>query len=220
MAEQRERVFNAPGAVIGLIVMLIVGFLVQGHFGAQSMADAWGFAPVDLSSGRSVTLLTAMLLHGGWQHLLGNCAFALAFATPVARRLGDDGRGALAFFGFFIICGLIGNLGYWAVDPSGAVPEIGASGAIAGMMGAASRLIGQSNGDLSPFLSRTVIAMAASWLLINVVFGLVFIGWLPGSGGAPIAWQVHVAGYAAGLLLFAPLLSLIGRRRFDHGIEN
>jgi membrane associated rhomboid family serine protease len=220
MSEQRERVFNAPAAVVALVAILVAAFLAQAHFGVQAMADVWGFAPSDLSRGRYVTLLTAMLLHGGWLHLLGNCVFALAFATPVARRLGEDGRGVLAFFGLYLLCGLIGNLGYWAVNPGGAVPEIGASGAIAGMMGAASRLIGQPPGELAPYRSRTVIAMAASWVVANVVFGLIFIGWAPGSGGAPIAWQVHLAGYAAGLLLFGPLLSVMGRRQIDHGIEN
>ena len=220
MTEKRERAINAPWSVLALIGALVVAFLIQARFGVQAVADSWGFAPVDLAQGRPITLFTSMFLHGGWLHLASNGVFALAFATPVARRLGEDARGVGAFFVFYLLCGIVGSLGYWAVDPGGSVPVIGASGAVAGMMGAASRLIGQSAGQLAPFRSRMVISMAVSWVLVNVIFGLIFIGWAPGSGGAPIAWQVHLAGYAAGLLLFAPTLSLIGRRTVDHGIEN
>jgi membrane associated rhomboid family serine protease len=220
MSEQRERVFNAPAPVVALIGVLIAAFLVESYAGVDRMVTAWGFAPHDLAEGRYATLFTAIILHGSWLHLAGNGAFALAFATPVARRLGEDARGALAFFGFFLVCGVVGGLGYWAFDPSGNVPEIGASGAVAGMMGAASRLLGQPPGELAPFRSRTVIVMAASWVAVNLIFGLVFIGLTPGAGGAPIAWQTHLAGYAVGLVLFGPLLSLIGRRIADHGIEN
>jgi len=220
MTEQRERVFNAPAAVVALIGLLIVAFLVQSYVGVDRMVADWGFAPHDLADGRYATLFTAIILHGGWLHLAANGAFALAFATPVARRLGEDARGVLAFFGFFLVCGVIGGLGYWAGDPGGVAPEIGASGAVAGMMGAASRLLGQPHGELAPFRSRSVIGMAVGWVIANVIFGLVFVGLAPGSGGAPIAWQTHLAGYAAGLVLFAPLLSLIGRRHVDHGIEN
>jgi len=65
-----------------------------------------------------------------------------------------------------------------------------------------------------------VIGMAVAWLVINLLYGLLLVGWAPGAGGAPISWQVHLAGYAAGLFLIAPALSLIGRLKLDHGIEN
>ena len=57
-------------------------------------------------------------------------------------------------------------------------------------------------------------------LPILALIALLLVGWMPGAGGAPIAWQVHLVGYAAGLFLISPALSLIGRARVDHGIEN
>jgi membrane associated rhomboid family serine protease len=119
----------------------------------------------------------------------------------------------------FLACGILGNLGYALLNFGSEMPAVGASGAVAGMMGAASRLMGRP-GDLAPFRSRIVIGMALTWLLVNLVYGLVLVGWMPGSGGAPIAWQVHLAGYAAGLFLLSPALALIGRLKLDHGIEN
>ena len=78
---------------------------------------------------------------------------------------------------------------------------VGASGAISGLMGATSRLIDR-RGALASFRSRTVIGMAAAWGFINLLMALRWID--VGSGGAPIAWEAHLFGYAAGLLLIAP----------------
>jgi len=223
MTEQRVRAINAPWPVLALIAVLIGAFAAQSFVGAGRVADSLGFAPRDLLDGRVDTLVLSIFLHGGWAHVLTNAAFALAFATPVSWRMGEDAKGAIAFFVFFLACGLLGNLGYALISYGGDVPAVGASGAVAGMMGAASRLMGRQGGlpgDLAPFRSRIVIGMAASWLVVNLIFGLILVGWAPGTGGAPIAWQVHLAGYAAGLFLISPALALIGRLKLDHGIEN
>lgn len=219
MTEQRVRAINAPWPVLTLIAVLIGAFAAQTFVGVDKVADSLGFAPRDLLDGRVDTLVISIFLHGGWAHVLTNAAFALAFATPVSWRMGEDAKGAAAFFVFFLACGILANLGYALVCFGGEVPAVGASGAVAGMMGAASRLMGRP-GDLAPFRSRVVIGMAASWLAVNLVFGLLLVGWAPGAGGAPIAWQVHLSGYAAGLFLISPALALIGRLKLDHGIEN
>ncbi len=219
MTEQRERAINAPWPVLALIAILIGAFVLQTFVGVNQTADSLGFAPEDLLTGRFDTLVISIFLHGGWPHVLSNAAFALAFCTPVSRRMGEDPKGAAAFFIFFLACGILGNVGYALLSFGRENPSIGASGAVAGMMGAASRLMGRP-GDLAPFRSRIVIGMAVAWLAINLLYGLLLVGWAPGAGGAPISWQVHLAGYAAGLFLIAPALSLIGRLKFDHGIEN
>jgi membrane associated rhomboid family serine protease len=220
MSEQRVRAINAPWPVLALIAVLIGAFFAQTLVGVDKVADSLGFAPADLLAGRVDTLIISIFLHGGWAHVLTNAAFALAFATPVSWRMGEDAKGAAAFFVFFLACGILANLGYGLLAFGGEVPAVGASGAVAGMMGAASRLMGRPGGDLAPFRSRAVIGMALAWILVNLVFGLLLVGWAPGTGGAPIAWQVHLAGYAAGLFLISPALSLIGRLNPDHGIEN
>jgi membrane associated rhomboid family serine protease len=221
MTEQRVRAINAPWPVLALIAVLIGAFAVQWLVGVDKVADALGFAPRDLADGQVDTLVLSIFLHGGWAHVLSNSAFALAFATPVAWRMGEDARGAAAFFIFFLACGILGNLGYALFSFGHENPVVGASGAVAGMMGAASRLMGPGRpGALAPFRSRIVIGMALAWVLVNLVFGVILVGWAPGAGGAPIAWQVHLVGYAAGLFLISPALALIGRLKLDHGIEN
>ncbi|MBV9510519.1 MAG: rhomboid family intramembrane serine protease [Caulobacteraceae bacterium] len=220
MSEQRVQAVNAPWPVVALVLVLLGGFALQSALGADAVAQLWGFAPRDLATGRWLTPVSAIFLHGGWLHVLANTAFALAFATPVARRLGDGLKGAAAFFGFYLICGVAANLGYAALNPQSGNVVIGASGAVAGMMGAASRLIGRSDGRLAPLFSQPVIAMAGGWIAVNLVFGFLAPAWSPGSGGAPIAWQVHLLGYAIGLLLFAPLLRMLGRQGDDHAMGN
>ena len=156
----------------------------------------------------------ALFLHGGWPHALINSAFILAFGAPVARRLGLDGPGALAFFGFYLVCGALASLGFAAAHPGSEAVLVGASGAASGLMAAASRLMTRGPG-LAPFNSPPVVSMAVSWLGINLVIALLahlgLASLNPGTGGAPVAWEAHLAGYAAGLVLFGPLLRVIRR---------
>jgi membrane associated rhomboid family serine protease len=207
--QQRERLINAPWPAITLVVILVACFLVESAFGIDAVAGVLGFAPRDLTRGDWQPLVTSIFLHGGWMHLLGNAAFALAFATPVARRMGEDASGAVVFFLFFLACGVLANLGYAALDPRDTAPLVGASGAIAGLMGAASRLMIPGR-RLAPFTSTPVIGMAASWILVNVLIAFSLVA-APGAGHAIVAWQAHLAGYAAGLLLIAPALKVLGR---------
>ena len=209
MDQQRERLINAPWPAITLVAILFVCFLLESAFGVDAVAARLGFAPQDLAHGTWQPLVTSLFLHGGWLHLLSNSAFALAFATPVVRRMGLDASGAVIFFIFFLACGVLSNLGFAALDPRDTAPLVGASGAIAGLMGATSRLLVPGR-RLAPFASAPVIGMAASWISVNLV--IAFLPWAaPGAGHAIVAWQAHLAGYAAGLLLIAPALRLLGR---------
>lgn len=213
MESQRERLINAPWQALTLVAILLACFLVQSALGVDAVSAALGFAPAELRRGIWQPLFTSLFLHGGWLHLLGNSAFGLAFATPVARRMGEDAAGGVVFFLFFLICGVLANLGFAAMDPNDLAPLVGASGAIAGLMGAASRLMVPGR-RLAPFSSPPVVGMAASWLGVNLL--IAFLPWAtpgmtPGGGHAIVAWQAHLAGYVAGLFLIAPVLRLLGR---------
>ena len=143
MNPQRERLINAPWPAVALVgAMLSSAFSLQSvAVGVDTPAARLGFAPRDLALGVWQPLFTSLFLHGGWIHLLGNSAFALAFATPVARRMGLDPSGGVVFVLFYLACGVLSNLGFAALDPRDTAPLVGASGAIAGLMGAASRLM-------------------------------------------------------------------------------
>lgn len=186
-----------------------VAGLILGSYGLQLLwlgdvnqaSDRFGLIAPDLGHGRWFTLITSLFIHGGWAHAGMNAAGALAFGAPVARILGKHGRWSLSYFGFFLTCGLLSGLGYALFNLHSPAAVIGASGAVSGLFGGASRLIEHRPG-LSPFASRTVAAFGAAWVVINLVFGL--IGFAPGLGAVQIAWQAHLIGYLAGLLLIGP----------------
>ena len=206
----REPIFQAPWPAVALVLFILVCFGAQLAFGLGPVADAMGFSPAGLAKGRWPTLITAIFVHGGWAHVLGNSAFILAFGTPVSRRMGTGAAGALAFFGFFLACGVLGNLVFFAIHPRSIDVAVGASGAGSALMAAASRLLVRGP-SLAPFASLPVVAMAFFFLVVNLLVAI--LGWAPGAGDAKIAWEVHLGGYAAGLVLFAPALALLGRLR-------
>ena len=148
-----------------------------------------------------------MFLHGSWPHVLMNSVAIVAFGPPAARLMGTGPRGAAAFFAFYLLCGALAGLGFLAADPHDVNPVVGASGAVSGLLGAASRLI-EGHGQIGPIFGRTVLGMAAAWAIVNVVLGV--SGLTPGAMGMPVAWQAHLAGYAAGVLLIGPFARLAG----------
>jgi membrane associated rhomboid family serine protease len=211
---EREPLFRVPWPVLALLAVILAAFAMQSYIGVDAVATGLGFSGATLAQGRLAPLFVSLFLHGGWAHALVNSAFILAFGTPVARRCGLDAAGAAAFFGFYMACGVLSNLGYAAVHPTGEAVVVGASGAASGLMAAASRLMTRGP-ELAPLASQPVISMAGAWLAVNLVLalasGMGLGGLAPGSGGAPVAWEAHLAGYAAGLMLFGPMLRLIRR---------
>ena len=211
MNEIKEPPLRGPWPVWALAAIILASYPVQTWLlgGVDIAADRFGLVAADLAKGRWFTLVTSLFIHGGWMHAGMNAAGALAFGAPVARLLGPRGWGSLSFALFYLVCGVFAGLGYAALNPHSAEAVVGASGVVSGLFGAASRLIEHRPG-LSPFRSRTVVGFAAAWLVTNVALGL--IGIAPGIGAVQIAWQAHVAGYAAGLILIGPWSRLFGVR--------
>ena len=203
----REPMFNAPWTIVALSVSLIGLYALQSFLMTQAQLEALALTPAALAAGRWQTLLTSLFLHGSWAHVLMNSVAIIAFGPPTARLFRTDLRGAAVFFGFYLACGVIAGLGFVVADLKDVSPVVGASGAVSGLLGAASRLI-QGHGRIGPIFGSTVIGMAAAWAIVNVVLGV--SGLTPGAEGIPVAWQAHLAGYAAGLLLIGPFARLAG----------
>ena len=203
----REPIFNAPWPVIALVALIVGGYALQSRLAPDEFVVAYAFSPAALLQGRWWTLFTSIFLHGGWAHALMNAAFALAFGTPVARFFHTDFKGAVAFFGFFLASGALAGLGYAAVHAGSPGLLVGASGAVSGMMGAAARLIG-GQGRVGPVFSRMVLSFGAAWIIVNLIIAVVIGAFggaaVPGTGGAMVAWEAHIAGFIAGVLLLGP----------------
>ena len=206
----REPVFNAPWQAIVVISLILGGYAIQTIFrrDADALIATFAFAPVNLTADRWQTVITSLFLHGSWAHALMNGAFALAFSTPVARLFGPRQGGGLLFFTFYILAGVLANLGYAAAHLGGHEPVIGASGAVSGLMGAAARLLG-GQGRPGKVFSSSVLSMGGGWIAINLIIAFAGPTFLPGgSGGAGVAWEAHIVGFIAGVLLIGPFARL------------
>lgn len=202
MNDERQPIFNAPWPAIVVTLVIVVGYGLQSMLLGDLAVRYFAFSSMALAAGRWETIFTSLILHGSWAHALMNGGFALAFGTPVARYFGVRPRGVLVFALFYLVSGAIACLGYAWFSPGSLL--IGASGAVAGLVGGSTRLMA-GRGVPGPFLSQPVISMTIAWVAINVVFGV--IGFAPGMGAAQIGWEAHIFGYAAGLLL----IDLFGR---------
>jgi membrane associated rhomboid family serine protease len=217
-APPRQPFFRAPPIVPGLIVVLALAHGARTMLTpdrSMAMIGDYGFIPARYSRAfleshmadpgtiwdRAVPFVSYMGLHNDWAHLAINCLWLLAFGPIVARRFG-----AGLFLAFFLVCGVAGAAVHLAFNWGSVMPVVGASGAISGLMGAALRMLpGQTPwatpaaAPLAPIFSRPVVMFTLVWSAINLVAGVTGLG-LGGESGQ-IAWQVHMGGFAAGLLL-------------------
>ena len=213
---RREPVFNAPWPVLALVAALIAAHAWRAITGGS--VDPLALTRADLIGGRWSALVTYQFAHGSWTHVLMNAVFCLAFGTPVARFLSTGLRGALTFFGLFFVCGIVAGLGYAVLYPAGGWVLIGGSGAASGLMGGAARLMQGRGVKVGSMFGRTAMAMTISWILVNVLLGA--SGLTPGAAGLPVAWQAHIIGYFAGLLLMGWAAWLAGAPYVNHAIEH
>ena len=144
-----------------------------------------------------LTLLTCTFLHGGWLHFLGNMLFLWIFGDNVEDRLGR-----LGYLGFYLGCGVAASATHLMISPDSTVPTIGASGAIAGVMGAYMLLYPHSRVQMLVFFGFfiDVIVLPAPfflgyWFLLQLVPGMVSLGEV-GRGG--IAFWAHIGGFVVG----------------------
>lgn len=195
----------------------------MGFLPPEALPGGWG--------AQIWTFVTYALLHASWIHLGVNVIWFLPFGSAVARRFG-----ALRFLIFFAMTAAAGALAHLLAYGGQDAPVIGASAAISGTMAGAMRFAFQRGGPLSFWrtggesdyrvpaapLSRVlrepaVLVFLVVWLAINLLFGLIS---LPISGmgaGEVVAWQAHIGGFLAGLLLFSWFDPVADFRQFNGG---
>jgi membrane associated rhomboid family serine protease len=224
-APPRQPIFRAPAVVLWLIAVLAALHALRLWLPpalAQDMIYEYALIPARYShafvasqSGlaaswpgtileRAIPFVSYMGLHNDWTHLVLNSLWLLAFGPVVARRLGP-----VLFLIFFLICGVAGAFMYVGFNWGSPIPVVGASGAISGLMAAALRMLpGQApwaepgTAPLAPLFSRQILIFTAVWAAINLLAGVTGLG-LGGESGM-IAWQAHLGGFLAGLLLCGP----------------
>ena len=176
--------------------LLYLFALVPARYTYPSWALIHGLSPGNYSP-----FLTNMFLHAGWLHIIGNMWFLHLFGSTVEDRMGH-----LRFLLFYLLSGLAANFIFFMVDPHSTIPEFGASGAIAGVMGAyivmfpKAQILTLIPILFIPFLvNLPAFLYLGFWFLIQVLSGTLSFA-SRGEGGG-VAWWAHVGGFAGGMVL-------------------
>jgi membrane associated rhomboid family serine protease len=219
---------RTPVAVMAIIGLNVAAWaLVQG-FGegamlARSLCD-WGLIPGELlhtaqpgtlvplgenlacrlePRSNLLSIMTHMFLHGGWFHLIGNLWFLWVFGDNV-----EDAMGPARFWAFYLLCGLAAAGAQILSNPATAIPMVGASGAIGGVMGAYARLYPRARiltfiflGFYATTVAVPAIAMLGYWFFIQLASGIPALQ----EAGGGVAFWAHVGGFVAGVILVGPM---------------
>ncbi len=224
MKPPREPMFNLPTPVLVLAGVMIAIQAAQSYFLSLDQREflllSFAFLPARYGAAAQVfsfpggvlgdiwTFVTYAFLHGGWVHVLMNVVWMMIFATVIVRRIGT-----LNFALFFIITAAAGALVHLLIHFGSQSPLVGVSAVLSGAMAASARFAFSSGMGFSGLqginrypcqslseLRRNSQAMGfiGIWLVLNLVFGVFSIL----GGGASIAWEAHLGGFIAGLLVF------------------
>jgi len=226
-----EPIFNVPAivlAIVGICALVLAGeeLLLSSE---EDVVFLYYFAFIPARYGTSLlpagsfpggvgaeiwTFVTYAFIHGDITHLAMNSVWFLPFGSAVARRFGN-----LRVIGFFVATAAAGALVHLAAHRGELMPMIGASAAVSGFMAGAIRFAFQHGGPIAMFRSEEpaaylvpaaplslalrdprIVVFLLAWFGLNLLFGIVSVG-LPG-GEQSIAWEAHIGGFIAGLLLF------------------
>lgn len=189
----------APLVTIALIVVNAVIFLVELSAG-DAFIQKWAFVPARFMANPGedfLTIFTAMFMHGGWLHLGGNMLYLWIFGDNIEDRFGHA-----KFLFFYLVCGIAATFAQLAFNPSSNVPNLGASGAIAGVLGAYILMFPKQK--VNVLMGRGVIPMPALvvlglWIVLQIFSGIGSIAQTAETGG--VAYMAHIGGFLAGLAL-------------------
>jgi rhomboid family protein len=196
---QRRTVPVVTFILIGLNVLM---FLIELGAGDQFIQQ-WAFIPADFAANpwaNVVTIFSAMFMHGGWLHLFGNMLFLWIFGDNVEDRFGHA-----KFLVFYLVAGIAATLAQFVLAPHSTVPNVGASGAIAGVLGAYILMFPQSR--VNVLLGRQIVAMPAvvvlgMWIALQLISGVGSIAYTDETANVGgVAYMAHIGGFAAGFLM-------------------
>ncbi len=192
---------TAPYITITIIVLNALAWLLELSMNERTLTQflyVYGVVPADFSA---PTLITSMFLHGSWSHVIGNMWYLWIFGDNVEDRLGH-GR----FIVFYLLCGIAAAMGQILMDPSSELPTIGASGAIAGVMGAYFVLYPHSRVlTLIPWIFIQIVEVPAIillgfWFLMQFLSAGAIAVTANSHGGGGVAFAAHVAGFIVGVI--------------------
>jgi len=198
LSDESRQPRSFPVVTTAIIAVNAVVFVME-LVGGEPFVMRWAEVPATIVAGhRWITILTAMFMHAGWMHIIGNMVFLWAFGPEV-----EDAMGPLQYLAFYLLSGLAASLAQTAMMPHSTVPNLGASGAIAGVMGAF--LITYPRDQIRTLFlfgwwTRITFIPAALligfWFLIQLFDQVGAVASAQGGGG--VAYMAHVGGFIFG----------------------
>jgi membrane associated rhomboid family serine protease len=190
---------TVPLVTYALIALNVLFFIVE-LTGGDAFIQKWAFVPSRFLAnpvGDFLTLFTSMFMHAGWLHLGGNMLYLWIFGDNVEDRFGH-----VKFIIFYLLCGLLATFAQLAFSTGSNVPNLGASGAIAGVLGSYILLFPQ--GKIRVLQGQRVIQVSALiviglWIVLQLFSGIGSISATADTGG--VAYMAHIGGFLAGLAL-------------------
>ncbi len=183
-----------------LVVLNVIVFFLE-LTGGDGFITLWSFIPARFMQdpvGNFITIFTSMFMHAGWMHLLGNMLYLIIFGDNVEDRFGH-----FKFLLFYILCGTIAMLAKLLAAPYVTIPNLGASGAIAGVLGA--YLVLFPGRRVRVLLGMWIVPMPALivigvWILLQLFSGIGTMGTAASATGG-VAYMAHIGGFFGGIIL-------------------
>jgi membrane associated rhomboid family serine protease len=180
------------------------GFIPMRFFEGSNMAHVFG---VSLDSPILLTPFSSMFLHGGWLHLIGNMLVLWIYGNNI-----EDYLGPVKFLLFYLLAGIAAVTLYSAINLDSVVPLVGASGAIAGVMGAYMVLHPKAEITVLIFFFFIQFVTLPAKIVLGIWFGMQLVMSLVGSSsGGGVAWLAHVGGFVFGYIVLRIVISIWGR---------
>ena len=208
--------------IIGLNIVAFLWQLSLGPAGGERVIYALGFIPARFFGHAELppeldgadpwaTILTSMFMHGGWLHLGSNMLYLWIFGDNI-----EDSMGHVRFLVFYLLCGAAAALAQGFVDPASAIPMVGASGAISGVLGAYILLHPRATVRVLIFLGLFItVAHVPAMIVLGIWFLLQLVsGFATPAEGSGVAFWAHIGGFVAGFVLIS-----LFKRRYVHILE-
>ena len=214
LGDASRRPISYPVTTLAIIAANAFVFYLE-LTGGDAFINQWSLVPAHIMAGRDlITILTSMFMHAGWVHILGNMLFLWVFGPEI-----EDVMGPVAYLAFYLLGGLAATAAQVAIDPASSIPNLGASGAIAAVMGAFIVTYPRDKIRTVVFIGWFIqaaflpaIVLIGLWFLIQLFSEVGALAEAQGGGG--VAYMAHVGGFVFGMVA-ARLFESRRRRRMQ-----
>lgn len=200
LSDASRRPLRFPVATISIIGLNFIMFFFE-LAGGDAFINRWSLVPADIVAGHHlITILTSMFMHAGWEHILGNMLFFWVFGPQI-----EDVMGPMRYTIFYLLGGLVATFAQIAVDPTSTIPNLGASGAIAAVMGIFLVTFPRDKIKTVVFLGWftsirfiPAVLLVGVWFLIQLFSGVGALAAVQTGDG--VAYMAHVGGFLFGMI--------------------